>query len=92
MSQDVKTHALEVAIKAVTPPVSALVKKTVLDSVTVHAEGLAVVLVHHAADLVVWDVLIVVLAHAPIVVQVLAWVVVCILVCLVLYMDKKIKT
>lgn len=79
-------------MKVARPLASMHVKKTVPNTVMDLAEGLAVKFVHHAADLVVWDVPIVVLAHAPIVVQVLAWVVVCILVCLVLYMDKKIKT
>lgn len=56
-------------------------KIIVLDSVMVHAKGLAVGLVRHAADLVVWVAPIVVQAHAPIVVQELAWVVVCFLAC-----------
>lgn len=81
MSQDVKTHAQEVVIKVARPLVSALAKKTVLDSVTVHAEGLVVKPVRPVADLVAWDVLIVVLAHASVAARVRAQTVVCFLVC-----------
>ena len=81
MSQDAKTHALEVVIKVAIPLVSALVKKTVLDSVIVHARGLAAGLVHHAADLVAWGVPIAVQVHVSAAVQVHAQIVVCFLVC-----------
>ena len=81
MSQDAKTHVPEVVIKVAIPLVSALVKKTALDSVIVHAKGLAVGLVHHAADLVAWDVPIAVQVHASVAAQVRAQIVVCFLVC-----------
>lgn len=87
-SQDARIHALEVVIRVARPLVSALVKKTARGIAMGLAKALVQEPAHHVAVLVAWGVPIVVLAHAPIAVQVLAWVVACILVCLVLITDK----
>lgn len=86
-----KTHALVVATKVATRPVSVLVKKTARGIAMGVAKALVQEPAHHVAVLVAWGVPIVVQARVLIVAQVLAWVVVIILACLVLYMDKKIK-